>query len=185
MLAAGPFPTIACLAHSISVLIKSSRLVLHRHITPRGALVLPANEVADLLVLGLLHGALVVLRALAEEFLLYEINTCCKRMSVSSGLAGVFERDEGLPLSSASSSFSPCAPPPPALLSLSPRPPRKPPDPPSDFCSVLEGCWFSLEEELPPRALFTKSMVVLRVLGVVSEVKTWYWSSLFDGVGTY
>lgn len=31
----------------------------------------------------------------------------------------------------------------------------------------------------------TKSMVVLRVLGTVSEVKTWCWVWLFDGGGTH
>jgi hypothetical protein len=38
------------------------------------ALVLATNEVGDLLVLGLLDGALVVLRALAEELLLDEVD---------------------------------------------------------------------------------------------------------------
>ncbi|PIA90352.1 hypothetical protein CB0940_10972 [Cercospora beticola] len=56
--------------HLIDIPIESSRLILNRHILARRTLVLAANEVGDLLVLGLLDGALVVLRALTHELLL-------------------------------------------------------------------------------------------------------------------
>lgn len=55
--------------------VKSCGLVLNRNVTARLALVLSANEVGDLLVLGLLDGALVVLRSLSHELLLDEVDT--------------------------------------------------------------------------------------------------------------
>jgi hypothetical protein len=41
-----------------------------------GVLVLATDEVGDLLVLGLLHGVLVALLALAQELLLDEVDAC-------------------------------------------------------------------------------------------------------------
>lgn len=50
-------------------------LVLDGDILASGVLVLAADEIADLLVFGLLSGALVVLRTLAEEFFLDEVDS--------------------------------------------------------------------------------------------------------------
>ena len=46
-----------------------------------GVLVLATNEVGDLLVLGLLHGALVALLALAKEVLLNVVDACKGKVS--------------------------------------------------------------------------------------------------------
>lgn len=53
-------------------------LVLDGDILASGVLVLAADEIADLLVFGLLSGALVVLRTLAEEFFLDEVDSLVK-----------------------------------------------------------------------------------------------------------
>jgi hypothetical protein len=47
-----------------------------RELLAAGVLVLATNEVGDLLVLGLLNGALVVLLALTEEVLLNIVDAC-------------------------------------------------------------------------------------------------------------
>ena len=47
-----------------------------RELFAAGVLVLATDEVGDLLVLGLLHGALVALLALAQELLLDEVDAC-------------------------------------------------------------------------------------------------------------
>jgi hypothetical protein len=60
----------------IHSLVERSLLVLDGDIRPSSSLVLPTDEVRDLLVLGLLNGRLVVLLALAQELLLHEIDAC-------------------------------------------------------------------------------------------------------------
>lgn len=47
-----------------------------RELFAAGVLVLSTDEVGDLLVLGLLHGVLVALLALAQELLLDEVDAC-------------------------------------------------------------------------------------------------------------
>lgn len=54
--------------------VQSRRLVLDRHIAAGSALVLPADVVGYLLVLGLLEGALIVLLALAHDVLLHPVD---------------------------------------------------------------------------------------------------------------
>lgn len=49
--------------------------ISHRNILPRILLVLVPNEITDLLILGLLDGALVGLVALSEDVLLEEVDT--------------------------------------------------------------------------------------------------------------
>jgi hypothetical protein len=56
-------------------LTETSLLVLDGDVGAGGALVLAAEEVADLLVLGLLDGGLVALVSGAHELLLDEVNT--------------------------------------------------------------------------------------------------------------
>ena len=55
---------------------KSSLLILDRHIRAGRTLVLAADKVRNLLVLGLLDGRLVVLWALTEHLFLYEVDAC-------------------------------------------------------------------------------------------------------------
>lgn len=59
----------------IALLLELGLLVLDGDVGAGGALPLLANEVGDLLVLGLLDGGFVVLGALAHEFLLDEVDT--------------------------------------------------------------------------------------------------------------
>lgn len=54
---------------------ESGRLILDRHFRSNVALILTANEVGDLLILGLLDGGFVVLRPLAEDVLLNGVDT--------------------------------------------------------------------------------------------------------------
>lgn len=68
-------------------LSESGLLVLDGHIAARGRFVLPADVVADLLVLGLLDRALVALIALAHEFLLHEIDACVSHVLKSAFLS--------------------------------------------------------------------------------------------------
>jgi hypothetical protein len=56
-------------------LAKSGFLVLDGHVLPSCALVLISKKVGDLLILGLLDGALVALISRAHEFLLDEVDT--------------------------------------------------------------------------------------------------------------
>lgn len=56
-------------------LAEASLLILDRNITARRTLILSTNEVGDLLVLGLLDGRLVVLRARAHKFLLDKVDS--------------------------------------------------------------------------------------------------------------
>ena len=56
------------------VLAQLRVLILDRNITPRGALVLVANEVGNLLVLGLLDSGLIALITLLEHVLLNVID---------------------------------------------------------------------------------------------------------------
>lgn len=60
----------------IALLLELGLLVLDGDVRAGGALPLLADEVGDLLVLGLLDGGFVVLRALAHEFLLNEVDAC-------------------------------------------------------------------------------------------------------------
>ena len=48
----------------------------HGKLLARVALVLAADKIRNLLVLGLLDGALIVLRPLAEHVLLHPVDTC-------------------------------------------------------------------------------------------------------------
>ena len=59
----------------LSSLTETSLLVLDGDIGAGGALVLATDEVADLFVLGLFDGRLVVLRTLTHELLLDEVDT--------------------------------------------------------------------------------------------------------------
>src|SRR5262245_27956938 len=55
---------------------KPSLLVLDGHFRPGGLLILAADKIRDLLILGLLGGALVALVSLAEDMLLDPIDAC-------------------------------------------------------------------------------------------------------------
>jgi hypothetical protein len=61
---------------------KSSLLILDRHLAPRNSLVLIPNEVADLLILGLLDCTFIILGSLLEEFLLGEVDACVGRCQI-------------------------------------------------------------------------------------------------------
>ena len=63
-------------SETVGPLTEFGRLVFNWKVLARCALVLAADEVRDLLVLSLLDGGLVVLRALAHELLLHEVDTC-------------------------------------------------------------------------------------------------------------
>ena len=58
------------------VLRTCTLFILNRHLTARGILVLSANVITDRLVLGLLHGRLVVLGSLAHAVLLEGVDAC-------------------------------------------------------------------------------------------------------------
>ena len=60
----------------IALLLELGLLVLDGDVRAGGALPLLADEVGDLLVLGLLDGGFVVLGALSHELLLNEVDTC-------------------------------------------------------------------------------------------------------------
>lgn len=57
-----------------SLLAETGLLVRNWNVLARGALVLRAQEIGNLLILGLLHGTFVVLWALPEELLLHIIH---------------------------------------------------------------------------------------------------------------
>lgn len=72
-----PSPTSASpsLGLSIALLAKLVLLVLDGKVATSGLLVLVADVIGDLLVLGLLDGALVALVALAQDMFLYPVDT--------------------------------------------------------------------------------------------------------------
>jgi len=151
--------TFVGLAPSADHLIsKFGLLILDREVGTRGRLVLVADEVGNLLILGLFHSTLIVLRPLLEDVFLHKIDAC----SIEPGLVGtrsvnsapwkrnIVEAGRHQPLSRASSFFSLSLPPPANELSLSMKPPL-------DFCSPSVRCSPSLL--LPPEmALLMKSM---------------------------
>ena len=124
-----------------------------------GALVLAPDEVADLLVLELLRGALVGLLALVKDVLLHPVDRCVAVRAHPRGRS-LFEHNkntEDVHLSSLSSFASPAAPPPAISFScacrdqassmhscavgagrtLFPIPLKKPPD---SFLSSVRSC---------------------------------------------
>jgi hypothetical protein len=77
-------------------LLELGLLVLDGDVGASGGLPLLADEVGDLLVLGLLNGGLVVLRALTHESLLDKVDTC---WCISTGRVEVSKSVVSLPLS--------------------------------------------------------------------------------------
>lgn len=72
------------------------RLILDREIRPRRTLVLVPDKIRDLLVLGLLHGGLIVLRALPERVLLDGVDACgVRHPNVSRPILSIFRLGRG------------------------------------------------------------------------------------------